>query len=73
MKVYSYCAIGNDKSNTTRVLSGIGAFSSENVSRKYVTDNFFTTYGFYPQHVEISSVRRSLLQTLLNSICEDED
>ena len=73
MKVYSYCAIGNDKSNTTHALSGIGAFSSENVSRKYVTDIFFTTYEFYPQHVEINPVRRSSLQGLLDSTSEDED
>ena len=51
MKVYNYCVIGNNKSNTTCVASGIGAFFSEKVARNYLTDNFFTANGTYPQRV----------------------
>ena len=67
MKVYNYCAIGNNKSNMTCVSSGIGAFSSEEVARNYLTDDFFTTNGVYTARVQITLVRRSQLQGLLNA------
>lgn len=71
MKAYNYCAIGNNKSNMTCVASGIGAFFSEEVARNYLTANFFTANGTYPQRVELTLVSRSMLQTLLNEVCEE--
>ena len=66
MKAYNYCTIGNNKLNMTCVASGIGAFSSEEVARNYLTDEFFKTNGVYPQRVQLTPVSRSMLQGLLN-------
>ena len=68
MKAYNYCAIGGNKVNMTCVSFGVGAFSSEDAARNYVTDDFFTTNGTYPQRVQIKDIREVLLQTLLNSV-----